>query len=392
MNMKYRKWTFLNTAVYSVLRVVLRPFLSNSFRYEKYNPRVKNYIVLSNHNGPNDQYYLGLFFKKPMRFVASEHLFRKGLFSKILVLLANPIPRKKGAGSGDTVEMIKKTLDSGVNVWLSAEGNRSYSGETGFISPRTADLVRDSGCAMITFRFEGGYLKSPRWAEHVRKGKISGHVIGEYTSDEIKNMSDDELFSVIKSDLYVNAFDAQRASPVEYKGEKLAESAETVLFVCPECKNISSMHSHDDILECSCGYKVKYNTFGFFEGEKLIFDNTLDWDRWQRDYLMKNISVFENTRDNPITCDGGELLFDASGGKTVLSDSGTLSVYGDRLVFSGKEEHIWMLSEIKSMAMTLRSNLLFSTEDGYYEIKNKSRASAYKYLIFYRFLTGRDFI
>ena len=42
------------------------------------------------------------------------------------------------------------------------------------------------------------------------------------------------------------------------------------------------MRSKNDIFKCSkCGYEVRYNKYGFFEGDNVIFDDTHKWNVFQ---------------------------------------------------------------------------------------------------------------
>ena len=54
------------------------------------------------------------------------------------------------------------------------------NGQTGFISEHTGKLVKESGAALVTYKFVGGYLRKPRWATTPRKGPIMGHFVNEY--------------------------------------------------------------------------------------------------------------------------------------------------------------------------------------------------------------------
>ena len=58
---------------------------------------------------------------------------------------------------------VMRRLRKGGSVAIFAEGNRSFNGLTGDILPATGKLARSSGASLVTFRFSGGYLSSPRW-------------------------------------------------------------------------------------------------------------------------------------------------------------------------------------------------------------------------------------
>lgn len=72
--------------------------LKFGYRYEK--PKTKElpetYIVLSNHVTDYDPIFVGMSFRKQMYFVASAHITRWGLASKLLKHCFAPIIRYKG--------------------------------------------------------------------------------------------------------------------------------------------------------------------------------------------------------------------------------------------------------------------------------------------------------
>ena len=89
-----------------------------------------NYIVLSNHVTDYDPILVALSFPKQMYFVASEHLLRKGIASKLLMHFIKPIIHMKGRQGAKTVKQMLRTLQEGNSVCIFPEGNRSFNGVT----------------------------------------------------------------------------------------------------------------------------------------------------------------------------------------------------------------------------------------------------------------------
>ena len=112
--------------------------------------------------------------RKQVYFVASEHIFRWGLISRLLNWLVEPIPRRKASSGADTVKACLRHLKAGHSVCLFAEGEQSWDGLNQPIFPATGKLARSSGATLVTFRLEGGYLSLPRWGKGVRRGRMRG--------------------------------------------------------------------------------------------------------------------------------------------------------------------------------------------------------------------------
>ena len=130
--------------VFRVLQIVMGPFLKRklNYSYEKVKPSSRPYVILANHNTDYDPLLIGLAFPDHMYYVASEHIFRWGFVSKLINFLVAPIPRVKGTTEINTVMNIFKRLKAGANVCMFAEGNRSFSGETGEIPVSTGKLIK----------------------------------------------------------------------------------------------------------------------------------------------------------------------------------------------------------------------------------------------------------
>lgn len=379
-------------AFYLFVRILITPyyFFIENYRWKMFKPKSKNYLLLTNHNTNWDFFLAGLSFYKQMYFVASEHIFRLGFVSRVIKFLVDPIPRKKGASGEETVKRITERLQTGANVCMMVEGNRSFSGETGWISPANAPLVRNSGAGLITYRIHGGYFVNPRWSKEKRKGAMYGEVVHEYTPEDIANMTDDEITAAIRNDIYVNAYEDQEKKPEKYTCKNPAESLETALFVCPECHSFSTMRSRGDRFFCeNCGLELTFNDYGYFEGNGAVpFQTVLAWDKWQQQYLKEMLPTVTDTSKELFSDRELRLSEIGEGHETTELCTDTLKMHCDRMEIGG---NVFYLADIKKLAITLVDTMLFTTSTGYYEIKSKTPYSALKYLIAWRYLTGKEY-
>ena len=180
-------------------------------------------LIVSNHNADFDPVFVAMAFQEHMYFVASEHVFRWGLVSRLLVGLFGPIARRKGMADAQSAMQILRALRKGHNVCLFAEGNRSFSGVTGPVFPATGKLARASRAALVTYHIKGGYLCTPRWALTRRHGRMEGELVHVYSPEELRGMTDEEVNAAIAADLYEDAYDRQREEMRPYPGRRLAE-------------------------------------------------------------------------------------------------------------------------------------------------------------------------
>ena len=385
---------------YSFMRVLIAPYFAifRNYRWKVYKPKSKTYLVLTNHNTNYDFFLAGLCLRKSMRFVASEQIMRSGFAGKIVKLLADPIPRKKGDDASDTVKMIVSRLQSGSNVCMMVEGNRSFSGETGWISPNNIKLIRDSGAGLINWVVHGGYFVNPRWSRKQRRGRMWGETVRELTPEEISSMSDDEILRIIRNDIYVDAYADQEKHSYKYQTRNRAENLETALFICPECHKMNSMMSAGNTFSCNeCGLNLFFNEYCYFENTSQkndpLFKDILSWSRWQVSFIKSSSSdIITSQQRNIFHDDGIKLSRIIPGTGTEPIDEGTLSMDFDRICFHGKDTYYFNLNDISHLSIFTMNTILFRTESDYYELRSSRPYSALKYLICWRLFQGKDYV
>lgn len=379
---------FRHVNAYKFFRPFLKPFLKGKFAFEyKSAPNVEEpYIVLSNHNSDFDPMLVGLSFPRHMYFVASEHIFRAGILSRLLSRYFAPIPRIKGSIDAGAAWSVLRQLRKGRNVCIFAEGNRSFNGLTGEIPPSTGRLIITSGAALVTYKLEGGYFTSPRWSRSLRHGRMKGYCVNVYTPAQLKAMSVEDVNRAIANDLYEDAYERQREAPVKFKGRRLAEGLESALCICPRCGEIDVIKTEGSKIRCTgCSAIAEYTPYGYIEGKNFPFTTVTEWDRWQEEEYIK---LAGNETANPLFSDPGATLKRIeTGHKSKLISSGLLSLSKNSL---NVENNSFALDNISGMSIYGRNVLVFTDVRGiHYELNLKKLACARKYLSLYKILRLR---
>lgn len=335
-------------------------------------------LVVANHVTNYDPLLVAVSFPKSMMyFVASEHLFRLGWVSKLIVWLVAPIARRKGSKGFDAAMTCLRKIRSGQSVCLFAEGETTWDGVTQDIYPATAMLARASGGALVTYRIEGGYSTAPRWGRGIRRGKMRGHVANVYPPEQLKGMKDDEVIALINRDLYENAADRQQKQPVRYRSSHPAERLEVALCLCPQCKRVGAMHSHGEHLTCSCGMDVRYTEYGLFEPAK-PFATVQEWNRWQQEQLESHQFV----HGDKLFSDADVALYEILEGheaKLILTDE----LSADEEALSIGERRL-PYQAVHDLALVTTRKLLFTCDDHYYELRAPEPRCLRKYLIIWK--------
>ena len=363
-----------------VLYGLLHGFLCKRFNLEADICREEgSCIVVSNHVTTWDPLLLAMSFpEKHLHFIASEHIFRHGLLSKLLCMLVDPIPRRKATTGSDTVMMTLRRIRNGGSVAVFGEGDASWNGATDSVFPATGKMVRASGAKLITYRLEGGYLSLPRWSKRLRRGKMRGRVIGVYEPEQLKAMKPEEINELINNDIREDAWARQREEQIRFTGRKLAKGIESALFLCPKCGCIDTMKGVGNKVVCTCGMKVEYTELGFFDPPE-PFENFLQWDRWQTERLRTG--KFRHGEEELFSDKDLTLRRIEAGHKERVVCSGRLVQYKDAFAIAGRR---FEMSDVSNMAMVKNNILLFSVNKDYYEIRADEPCCLRKYLLMWK--------
>ena len=362
--------------IFRFLSVLVRPVLRAKFNLSGEKLQADGpFLLVSNHVTGWDPLLVGVCLGgRQAYFVASEHIFRLGLLTKVLHWLLAPIPRRKASTGMDTVKACLRHLHAGHSVCLFAEGEQCWDGRTGPIFPATGKLAKSSGAALVTFRLEGGYLSLPRWGKHICRGAVHGHPVGVYSPEALKKLSPQEINALIERDIAEDAWARQRQRPVRYRGKRRAEGMERALYACPGCRRIGTLRTDRDRVFCPCGFERRYTEYGFFEPRE-PFETLADWDLWQRELLRAR--DFAHEGDLLFQDEGLELKRIQSDHREELLALGTLRQFEDRLECA---DWRFPLPEIRSMAMVQAHLLLFSSGGNYYQLRSSTGVNLRKYL------------
>lgn len=376
--------------VFRFCMVTLGGILRNiyGFHPEKANLGKGPFLITANHNGELDPALLALSFSEHMYFVSSEHVFRKGFLSKILVYFFAPIARVKGMTDATAALNVIRAIKRNTNVCVFAEGNRSYNGVTGPIFPATGKLAKATGASLVTYRFEGGYLTTPRWSKTTRKGFMRGYVVNVYTPEQLKRMTPEEVNDRIREDIMEDAFDRQLTRPYRYKGKDLAKGLENAIYFCPKCGRPGTLHSEKDVFSCECGLRVRFTETGFFEkvqpdDPEPPFTTVRDWDFWQDKRIIEYANALA---DDEIAYfdEDVKLIAVGTGHKDRVVEIAKLSISKSALSVGS---HSFPLKDVGGMALMGVYKMMFSVGGDSYELRAaKTPYCGRKYFTFFELL------
>ncbi len=368
--------------IIEIARVIMGPYLR--LRYGVKPPKRKDLIkeqslILLNHQTPMDQFFVGLWFRDPVYYLATEDIFSNGWVSSLIRWAVAPIPIKKQATDPKAVMQCIRVVREGGSLCIAPEGNRTYSGKTEYMNPAIGGLARKLGLPIVLFAIDGGYGKEPRWSDTVRKGRLTCSIARTISPEEAKAMTADQVFSAIEEGLMIN----EAVKGPEYGGKHLAEYLERAVYLCPKC-GITHFASRGDLLTCTtCGSQTRYNPDKTLTGVNwdcpFLFVN--DWYEYQKDYVNQLNTVAQT--EQPFCTDTVDLYqVHLYRNKQLLQKQVQLAIYGDRIVLG---ELVLPFEEISTMAMLGKNKTNIYHQSGLYQLKGAKGFNALKYVhLYYR--------
>lgn len=380
---KQKKWT---RPRHRVIRDLAYIFIGTytKWRYglkvEKFKEKNdRPYLILFNHQTAFDQFIVGMAFNKAVYYVASEDLFSNGFVSKLLRWAVAPIPIKKQSTDLNAVMNCIRVAREGGTIAIAPEGNRTFNGETVYMSDAIAPLAKKLKLPIALYRLEGGYGVHPRWSDVVRKGKMRSYVSRVIEPEEYAKMSNQELFDIIQKELYVDEAVADSC----FQSDRKAEYLERAMYVCPWC-GLTEYKSQGNEITCQkCGKTITYGEDKSLKGVNCDFPFPFvkQWYQHQMD-LVNSLDLTQNT-DTPLFTDRVDvsrvILYKQ---KQKLSENVTVKLYPDRILLNdlqGKEQ-IFFFDRITVITVLGKNKLNIYYDKQIYQFKGDARFNALKYV------------
>ncbi|MBQ4641066.1 MAG: 1-acyl-sn-glycerol-3-phosphate acyltransferase [Oscillospiraceae bacterium] len=380
---KRKRWVLpRHILVTKLAGLVIKPWalLKYHIRIEKPNIDTKRqYLILMNHQTAFDQFFVSIAFKKPVYYLASEDLFSMGFLSTLLKWAVAPIPIKKQTTDVQAVMNCLRVAKEGGTIAMAPEGNRTFSGLPVHINPAITPFIKKLNLPIAIFRIEGGYGIQPRWSDVCRKGRMKGYVSCVIEPEEYKNLSKEELFARIQTELYVD--ETQFAGPFRHK--QLAEYLERAMYVCPYC-GLTEFHTEGDIIRCkTCNRQVRYREDQRLEGVgfQFPFPYVAQWYDYQCDFVRQLDP--QQYLTEPAYRDTVQLsLVEPYKRKHLLQENAPVELYGNRIQAGKLTLHFEDISVITVLG---KNKLNIYHTGGLYQFKGDPRFNALKYMnLFFR--------
>ena len=391
---KKQPWVRLR---HKIITAIVRPFLGTYTKW-KYGIRVepfreengRQYLVVMNHQTAFDQFFVSMAFRQPIYYIASEDLFSMGRLSRLLEWAVAPIPIKKQTTDLKAMRMCMQVAKEGGTIALAPEGNRTFSGRTGWFNPAIIKLVKMLKLPLAIYRIEGGYGIHPRWSDVVRKGKMRGYVARVIEPEEYLSLSNDELHQLLTQEIYVDEANNHH----EYHHPQLAQYLERAMYVCPYC-GLSEFESSGDIITCKrCERQIRYLPTTELQGVNcdFPFPFVAQWYDYQEDYVNQ-LDLVPWT-DTPLYRDSVQMWqVIPYQNKVAVESSAQLRLYGDRMEVGPEEAplYVFPFEEIGTVTVLGKNKINLYYGDKLYQFWGSERFNALRYVnIFHHYRNCKE--
>ena len=379
---------------HKVVCAILRPFFTLYFKikykcsFDKAIKTEAGALVISNHVTTLDPFLVSLLFKEPVYHMMSKDILMHRFTGKIIQYLVNPIPKEKSKSTDITAikNCLKVAKENGIiNIFV--EGNRTLSGELCFVDESIVKLAKLLKKPLYIINIEGGYHSDPRWSNTIRKGKVTVRRRKVIEYDEIKQMSDSEIYKIIIENLNVDNY----SSDTKFKGKKLAEHLERVFYICPVCGSYHTINTNDNYINCSnCGLSVEYSeNFKFISNkDEFKFKHINEWYNYQIDTIKGK------------TYDDNDIIYQDNVGVYIprvyqkKEDLGiaNMVLYNDRFEFVFENNKIILnFDSIDAVTLVGKKKMNIYTKENTYQVFYGLKLNLLKYMhMFYLIKNRKD--
>lgn len=296
--------------LYNTIVRVIKPIIFRKFNVHVNKETMPNFeqpsVLIFNHPSKFDFLYsfLPVFPKKVNPVVAYYYFcnYRLGRLLKNLGAFPKYLYQPDVSAMKNIIRVIK---DNGV-LGIAPEGRLSAYGALEKIIPSTAKMVKKLGVQVIATKINGAYLTSPKWAKSTRKGKVTVDFKEILTKEQIKELSVNEIYEILKRECDYDDFKWQEENHIAYKGKNLAEGLEDILYICPVCKKEYTYSSNNDTITCShCNTTVTLDKYyQFSSNNDSVPKNIRDWYLMQKEIERENVNNPDFTLTSHVTLKG----------------------------------------------------------------------------------------
>lgn len=258
----------------------------------------KGFIVIYNHHSNHDHWIFSaaMNYHKTNMVLARYFYYNKTI--KTITSWVRAIFKDQFKPDLTAIRKMKRAVDRPGILAIAPAGQISIDGGHQFVSRGIVKLIRLCKVDVIGVVIKGTHYAYPKWRNKNRKYPCSAYFTNVLTSEEMNELSDEEIYQRIYEVSSIDAAEIQAKDHYVIKSKKRAEGLEKILFICPKCHQLHSFKTNNNDVVCQkCGYGVTYNQYGIFEplnSDDVVLKTENDWTKYQIEVIKEKIKNDES--------------------------------------------------------------------------------------------------
>ena len=192
----------------------------------------------------------------------------------------------------DMMHIVRKQHSS---IVLYPEASYSFDGTCTTMGDSTGKLIKLLKVPVVMIKTEGAFHRTPLYNDlHVRKNKVSATMTYLLSTEQINEMTPDEINKIVDEHFNYDHFKWQLETKLKIDHPLRADKLNRVLYKCPRCMAEGKTEGKGITLTCkACGAAYEMDEYGQLhatEGET-EFSHIPDWYKWERKCVREDIEA-----------------------------------------------------------------------------------------------------
>lgn len=248
----------------------------------------------------------------------------------------------------DMKYLLKKKKTS---VLMYPEASYSFDGCATPLPRKLGLLLKKLDVPVVFIRTYGAFTNNPLYnCLKRRKVDVSAEVKVLITKEQVKNLSVDELDTILDDAFTFDHFKWQKENHIKVSEDFRAEGLERILYRCPNCQSEGTLKGEGIKIKChSCQKEYildEYGTLCATNGET-EFPHIPDWYNWERQTVKEEIEGGKYSLDVPVDISmmtDYKAIYNVGKGRLIhTSDGFKLEGCNGKLNYSQKVQHSYGL-------------------------------------------------
>ncbi len=220
-------------------------------------------VMIANHSSRVDYQFTGPpCYPKKLNYVVGYNEFFR-FPTSVLLPFMQVIPKKNFTPDTHAMRQILRVISKGGNICFMPEGMSSITGMAQPVIPGGAKLLKKLGVPVYYSKISGAYLTYTKHCLDQRKGRIEVVVDRMFTSEQLRELSVEEIEDTMNRLLAHDDYMWNRKAHVRFDGKgQMAKKLDTLLYLCPKCGALYEMECEGNTMRCRrCGNTVEIDEY-----------------------------------------------------------------------------------------------------------------------------------